>query len=143
VAAISESLAFGHPMVRSVGGVWAQSVPSLWIASAARRLIDEHPGDEALAQRLAPYIDRDRDRLVRDIEGNRPDAILVGRTDTRFHRWVWSDPAVAAAMANYQFFAANPDKNFPAELYVRKDLIGLRATLPGGEEGGRAQRPSP
>jgi hypothetical protein len=46
-------------------------------------------------------------------------------------------------MANYQFFAANPDKNFPAELYVRKDLIGLRATLPGGEEGGRAQRPSP
>ena len=143
VAAISESLAFGHPMVRSVGGVWAQSVPSLWIASAARRLIDERPGDAALAQRLAPYIERDRDRLVEDIEGNRPDAILVGPTDTRFHRWAWGDPAVAAAMANYQFFAANPDKNFPAELYVRKDLIGLRATLPGGEEGGRAQRPSP
>ena len=52
VAAISESLAFGHPMVRRVGGVWVQSVPSLWIASAARRLIDERPGDAALAQRL-------------------------------------------------------------------------------------------
>jgi hypothetical protein len=130
-------------MVRSVGGVWAQSVPSLWIASAARRLIDEHPGDEALAARLRPYIESDRDRLVADIERNRPDAILVGRTDTRFHRWAWSDPAVVAALADYQFFAANPDRNFPAELYVRKDLIGLRATLPGSQEGARAQRPAP
>ena len=115
-------------MVRAVGGVWAQRVPSLWITSAARRLVDEHPGDEALARRLAPYIDRDRRMLVEDIERGRPDAILVGRLDTRFHQWAWSDPAIAAARADYRFFAAEPDKDFPAELCVRKDLIGLRAT---------------
>ncbi len=136
VLAISESLAFGHPMVRAVGGVWVQRVPSLWITSAVRRLVDEHPGDKALAERLRPYIDRDRQMLVEDIGRNRPDAILVGRLDTRFHQWAWSDPAIAAARADYQFFAANPDKDFPAELYVRKDLIGLRARLPGLAEGG-------
>jgi len=136
VLAISESLAFGHPMVRAVGGVWVQRVPSLWITSAVRRLIDEHPGDEALAARLRPYIDRDRRMLVEDIARNRPDAILIGRLDTRFHQWAWSDPAITAARADYQFFAAEPDKDFPAELYVRKDLIGLRATLPGVGEGG-------
>ncbi len=92
---------------------------------------------------MRPYIDGERDRLVEDIERNRPDAILVGPTDTRFHRWVWSDPAVVAALAGYQFFAANPDKSFPAELYVRKNLIGLRATLPGPEEGARAPRQEP
>ncbi len=42
-------------------------------------------------------------------------------------------------MADYQFFAANPDKDFPAELYVRKDLIGLRATLPGGAKAARTR----
>lgn len=128
VAAISESLAFGHPMVRAVGGVWAQSVPSLWVAAAARRVIDEHPGDEAVAARMRPYIECDRDRLVADLHKNRPDALLVGRLDTRFHQWAWSDPAITAARAGYRLFAENPDPNFPAALYVRADLIGLRTT---------------
>jgi hypothetical protein len=143
VLAISESLALGHPMVRAVGGVWVQRVPSLWITSAVRRLIDEHPGDEALTARLRPYIDRDRQMLVEDIGRNRPDAILVGKLGTRFHQWAWSDPAIAAARADYQFFAAEPGKDFPAELYVRKDLIGLRATLPGVAEGGADEARAP
>ena len=89
---------------------------------------------------MAPYIDRDRRMLVEDIERGRPDAILVGRLDTRFYQWAWSDPAIAAARADYQFFAANPDKGFPAELWVRKDLIGLRASLPGGGEDSAAAK---
>jgi hypothetical protein len=141
VVAISESLAFGHPMTRAVGGVWVQRVPSLWIASAARRLIDEHPGDEALARRLASYIDRDRQMLVEDIERGRPDAILVGRLDTRFHQWAWSDPAITAARADYRFFAAEPGRDFPAELWVRKDLIERRASLAGGGDDGAAAEP--
>ena len=101
------------------------------------------PGDEALAARLRPYIDRDRQMLVEDIGRNRPDAILVGKLGTRFHQWAWSDPAIAAARADYQFFAAEPDKDFPAELYARKDLIGLRATLPGVAEGGADETRAP
>ena len=92
VASLSESLAFGHPMVRRLGGVWDQSVPSLWIAAAARRRIDENPGDAALAARMRIYIDADRDRLVADLNRYRPDALLVGRLDTRFHQWLWNDP---------------------------------------------------
>ncbi|HEY1945269.1 MAG TPA: hypothetical protein VGH40_24395 [Roseiarcus sp.] len=123
VAAISESLAFGHPMVRAVGGVWAQSVPSLWITAAARRMIDEHPADPAIAAQMQRYIEADRDRLVADLDKNRPDALLVGRLDTRFHQWAWSDPKVTAARADYRLFAENPDPGFPAALYVRKDLL--------------------
>ena len=135
VAALSESLAFGHPMVRRVGGVWAQSVPSLWIAAAARRRIDENPADAALAERMRVYIDADRDRLVADLNRSRPDALLVGRLDTRFHQWVWNDPAIAAARADYRLFAAETDSGFPAELWVRTDLFGLRPGLPEGELG--------
>ncbi len=126
VAAISESLAFGHPMVRAVDGVWAQSVPSLWIAAAARRMIDEHPGDPAIAARMQGYIETDRDRLVADLTKNRPDALLVGRLDTRFHQWAWNDPKIAAARADYRLFLESPDPQFPAALYVRKDLLDRR-----------------
>jgi hypothetical protein len=78
--------------------------------------------------------------LVEDIERGRPDAILVGRLDTRFHQWAWSDPAITAARADYQFFAAEPGRDFPAELWVRMDLIERRASLPGGGEDGAAAR---
>jgi hypothetical protein len=136
VAAISESLAFGHPMVRRIGGVWVQSVPSLWIAAAARRRIDEHPADFALAERMNAYIAQDRDRLVADLTRNRPDALLVGRLDTRFHQWAWGDPRIAAARADYRQFAVETDSGFPAELWVRNDLVGLRRALPEGDAGG-------
>ena len=76
------------------------------------------------------YIDADRDRLVADLARNRPDALLVGRLDTRFHRWIWDDPQVAAALADYRLYAAENDTGFPAELWVRADVVGLRAGLP-------------
>jgi hypothetical protein len=135
VASLSESLAFGHPMARRVGGVWAQSVPSLWITAAARRRIDENPGDAALAARMRAFIDADRDRLVADLKRNRPDALLVGRLDTRFHQWVWNDPEITAARADYRLFATEADPGFPAELWVRADLFGLRPRLPDAEAG--------
>jgi hypothetical protein len=135
VASLSESLAFGHPMVRRVGGVWAQSVPSLWITTAARRRMDENPGDAALVERMRAYIDADRDRLVADLNRYRPDALLVGRLDTRFHQWVWNDPKITAARADYRLFATETGPDFPAELWVRDDLFGLRPGLSDREVG--------
>jgi len=126
VLAISESLGLGHPLVRQAGGVWVQRVPSQWMTAAAMRLIEENPDDAALRARLAPYQRRDHDMLVEDIVRNRPDAILIGRLGTKFSAWAWSDPAIAAARADYQFFASNEDKDWPAMIYARKDLIGLR-----------------
>jgi hypothetical protein len=135
VASLSESLAFGHPMVRRIGGVWAQSVPSLWITTAARRRIDENPGDPALIRQMRAYIDADRDRLVEDLNRNRPDALLVGRLDTRFHHWVWNDPKITAARADYRLFATETSSDFPAELWVRADLFALRPGLSDGAVG--------
>jgi len=107
-------------------------VPSLWITTAARRRIDENPGDAALIERMRAYIDADRDRLVADLKRNRPDALLVGRLDTRFHQWVWSDPKITAARADYRLFATETGSDFPAELWVRADLFALRPGLSDG-----------
>ena len=129
-----ESLAFGHPMTRAVGGVWVQSVPSLWITSAVRRLIDEHPHDAALAG--APSLYRQRSRKA----GRGPEAKPARRDPGRQARHPLPPmgverPQIAAARADYRFFAVEPGTDFPAELYVRKDLIGLAADAPGRRGG--------
>jgi hypothetical protein len=127
VVGITEVMGFGHPMARRIGAVWVQRVPSLFITSGVRRRIDEHPGDSALARRLQPYADRDKAMLIQDIERNRPDALLVGPLNTRMHAALWADPEISAARADYRLFATNDQPDFPAELWVRKDLVGTDA----------------
>ena len=106
-----------------------QSAPTLLMTAAARRLIDEHPGDASLAAKLAPYIAGERDRLVADIVGKRPEAILVGPLNTRFHAAIWADPSVQAAMTEYRLYASDDKPGSHGELWVRRDLSGLRPTL--------------
>ena len=130
VMAISEQFSLSHPMVRRAGAIWVQSVPSLLITSGVRWLEDTHPGDGALKARLQPYADAELARLVSDIETRRPDAILVGPLNTRLHAAVWSAPEVTAAMADYRLFAENPTPGAPGEIWVRKDLVGLRPSIP-------------
>jgi hypothetical protein len=134
VMAITESFGYVHPMVRRSGGEWVQSVPNMVISSGARLLIDRHPGDVALAAKLQPYIEADRQRLVRDILERRPEAIIVGPLNTRFHAAIWADPAVAAAMRDYRLFAVNDRKDHPGELWARRDLVDLRPS-PSPEPG--------
>jgi hypothetical protein len=129
VMAVTESFGFVHPMVRRSGAEWVQSVPNMVIASGARVLIDSHPGDAALAAKLKPYIAEDCARVVADIWSKRPDAIIVGPLNTRFHAAVWADPALQAAMSDYQIVATNDEPAHPGELWARKDLVALRPSF--------------
>jgi hypothetical protein len=126
MAAIAEGLGVGFPLVRNVGGVWVQRTQGLLMTAGARRLIDENPDDHALAARLEPIIRRDRDMVAEDIERHRPDALLVSRHGARFNAWATSDPVLAAARADYVLTMQNPGKDWPVDLYVRRDLVRSR-----------------
>jgi hypothetical protein len=134
LASIGEGLDIGFPFVREIGGVWVQRTQGMLMTAGARRLIDQYPDDRTLAARLAPIIARDRDMIAEDIGRNRPDAVLVSRFGPRFHQWAMSDPTLAAALADYTFRAASLAKDWPVDLYVRADLIGLRPTLGEADE---------
>jgi hypothetical protein len=127
--AISGNLGVGHPLVRQIGGIWVQSVCSLWISEGARNLIAQNADDPDLARRLAPYFDKERDMLVNDIKDHRPDAILITK---RAGEWAWSNPAIAAALTDYRFFASDGASNSDSEIkiFARHDLVELRAALP-------------
>ncbi|MGD0641288.1 MAG: hypothetical protein ABSC22_11120 [Roseiarcus sp.] len=139
LASVGEGLGVGFPLVRNVGGVWVQRTQGMLMTAGARRLIDQNPHDGALAERLAPIIARDRDMTAEDIERNRPDGVLVSNLGPRFHQWAMSDPKLAAALADYRFMIASGAKDWPIDLYVRADLIGLRPTLSAPDASGRAQ----
>jgi hypothetical protein len=126
IAAISEGLGAGFPLTRNVDGVWVQRTQGLLMTAGARYLIASHPDDSALAEKLAPIIDRDRDIVAEDITRNRPDAVLVGRIGTRFEAWALSDPVLKAALADYRRVAENAGKDWPYALYIRADKVGLR-----------------
>jgi hypothetical protein len=129
IAAISEGLGAGFPLTRNVDGVWVQRTQGLLMTAGARYLIATHPGDAALAARLAPIIARDRDMVAEDIASNRPDAILIGRIGTGFARWALEDSVLKAALRDYRPLATNSGADWPYELYARANRIGLRPTL--------------
>jgi hypothetical protein len=99
------------------------------LTSGARRLIDENPGDVALAARLAPIIARDRNIVAEDIRRTRPDGILVDTVNPRFHRWAMTDPTLAAALDDYTLATSSRAADWPIDLYVRKEEIGLRPSV--------------
>jgi hypothetical protein len=130
LAAVAEGLGIGFPLVRQVDGVWVQRTQGMLLTAGARRLIDENPGDAALAERLAPIVAREREMVAEDIRRGRPDAILVNTVNPRFHRWAMTDPTLAAALADYTLATSSRAVDWPIDLYVRKDEIGLRRSLP-------------
>jgi hypothetical protein len=138
LAAIAEGLGIGFPLVRRVDGVWVQRAQGMLLTSGARRLIGENPSDSKLAARLAPIIAHDRDIVAEDIGRNHPDGILVSRVNPGFHLWAMTDPTLAAALADYALAATSRAADWPVDLYVRKDEIELRPSLPESDE-----RPAP
>ena len=137
LAAIGEGLGIGFPLVREVDGVWVQRSQGLLMTAGARRLIDQHPADMALASRLAPIIAWDRDLAAEDIRRERPDAVLVSKIGPRFHQWAMTDPALRAALEPYRFAMASRAKDWPVDLYVRQDLVGLRPSLSSSDDARR------
>jgi hypothetical protein len=97
VLVISWNLALGHPLVRQVGGKWAQRVGSLWITESAEMLLETEKSPETAA-RLAQYVARDRRMLLEDIDREKPDIILL---DGDWEERVRADVALAERLGAY------------------------------------------
>jgi 4-amino-4-deoxy-L-arabinose transferase-like glycosyltransferase len=97
VIAISSDIGLGHPLVRQVGGEWAQRVGSLWITDNAEWLLKTEKS-QAVAAALQRYAARDRAMLLEDIRRGRPDIILL---DMRWETRMRSDPALSELLRAY------------------------------------------
>jgi hypothetical protein len=98
ILAISPDIATGHPLTRRVEGVWVGSLMSLWITQMSEAALKRNPSAEE-AGRYQDYLRFDRQTLVADIVGKKPDAILVA--DATWLAWAQANADVAAALAAY------------------------------------------
>jgi hypothetical protein len=126
LGAISEDEGLSFPLARRVGAHWVMRSHSLIVSAAARRLMSMHPGDAALAERLRPYVERDKAALLADLRAQRPDALLVGPLKSKLHADLLADPEVLAVMADYRLVEREQRADYGAELWLRKDLAALR-----------------
>jgi hypothetical protein len=97
VLTISSDIGLGHPLVRQVGGKWAQRVGSLWITDNAEWLLKTEKSP-AIAARLDRYAAGDRAMLREDIRRQRPDIILL---DMDWQARARSDPALSELLGAY------------------------------------------
>jgi len=97
VLAISSDIGLGHPLVRQVGGKWAQRVGSLWITDNAEWLLKTEKSPAAAA-RLERYAAGDGAMLREDIRRERPDIILL---DMDWEARVRADPVLSGLLSAY------------------------------------------
>ncbi len=102
VLGIGPDIAVGHPISRVLGGRWAGSAPSQWMSKSALQRASNDPENEALAQRLQKYLDRDRALLVGDIARHRPDILIFDRRAMDWLVWARRDAALAEAIRAYE-----------------------------------------
>jgi hypothetical protein len=98
--AITGDIGIGHPLTRQVNGSWAGTACSLWVTEYADRMIATVAVDAKTAQMLARYKAFDRNVLLRDIERNRPDVVLID--GQKWHDWAMADPVVRASLRYYR-----------------------------------------
>ena len=101
--AIGSDIAIGHPLTREVRGVWVGSLSGLWVTDMSSHALEQgRVGEEARA-RYEDYLRFDRERLVADIVGQKPDAILIA--GDQWLAWTKRHTDVAASLANYHWRA--------------------------------------
>lgn len=130
---ISGDIALGHPLAREVGARWAQSVCSLWVAADVDRQLRDFPVDPLRRQTLEAYRSEDLRRLIGDIRGNRPDAILTTAASASLAQQVLSE---VTDVVRYRAFAEAKGPHGAVTVLIRDDLAG--AAVSGGPEFGQA-----
>ena len=123
---ITPDIAIGHPLVRELHGQWVGSVCSQWISGGALILEGRGGLGDAQRTRLDGLMALDRRLLTADIRRSRPDVILVekegldiGRESFDWIAWARVDPALAAALADYE-----PVKTIQGVvIWARKDRL--------------------
>ena len=101
--ALSFRQSLGHPLTRTIGGAWVGRYWGLWATGLAVLMDERAGGDAALRAKAEAYFEKDRLATAEDIEGRRPDIVLIDETPGfDFSKWIAGSPRLEAAMAKYK-----------------------------------------
>lgn len=104
---ITDHIGLGHPLVRQIDGIWVgSSCAQLLSAGAILRLNNSQP-TEAERARLDGIINFERRQLLADLQGGRPNVILVDTSllssfPFDWLAWANSDPELQKELSRYR-----------------------------------------
>jgi hypothetical protein len=91
----------GHPLVRTLRGIWVSRQEALWAREVVRRSLIDQSIDARTAARLGVYVERERAGLIEDFRRQPPDVILIDNQTSDWGRWAYADPEISALLKPY------------------------------------------
>lgn len=118
IFALSEDIGIGHPLTRSVNGVWVSRVCSQLIQASAAVRRDEPGASAELRERMEHWIAWERAEIQRSLL-TRPDVVVLDHQTFSLAALVRDRPDIAALLDGYR----KTESVGTVDLFVRRDLL--------------------
>jgi len=101
ILVLSGEAAIGHPMVRTLHGVWVSRQENLWIREFVRLTREKTTVDTPTNAKLDGYLAQERSWLIEDFKRLPPDIVLVDNLRDGWGAWARADSEVAELLKPY------------------------------------------
>jgi hypothetical protein len=101
ILVLSGEAAIGHPMVRTLHGVWVSRQENLWIREFVRLTREKTIVDAPTNAKLDGYLAQERSWLIEDFKRLPPDIVLVDNLRDGWGAWARADSEVAELLKPY------------------------------------------
>src|SRR5260370_1813940 len=101
ILVLSGEAAIGHPLVRTLHGVWVSRQENLWIREFVRLTREKNTIDTQTDANLDAYLAQERAWLIEDFKRMPPDVVLVDNMRDGWGPWERADLEVAQLLKPY------------------------------------------
>jgi hypothetical protein len=101
ILVLSGEAAIGHPLVRTLHGVWVSRQENLWIREFVRLTRENNTIDAQTDAKLNAYLAQERAWLIEDFKRMPPDVVLVDNLRDGWGAWARADQEVAQLLKTY------------------------------------------
>jgi hypothetical protein len=101
VLMLSGEAAIGHPLVRTLDGVWVSRQENLWIREFVRLTREKSTLDPATDAKLNGYLALERKWLIEDFKKLPPDVILIDNLRDGWGEWARADSELTQLLKPY------------------------------------------
>lgn len=101
ILVLSAEAVIGHPLVRTLDGVWVSRQQAFWVRELVGRLRKQGPVDPQADARLDNYLARERQGLIDDFKMQPPDIVLVDNLTSDWGAWAAEDAELSALLKPY------------------------------------------
>jgi hypothetical protein len=101
ILVLSGEAAIGHPLVRTLHGVWVSRQENLWVREFVRLTREKNTVDAQTDAKLNAYLAQERAWLIEDFKRMPPDVVLVDNLRDGWGAWARADQEVAQLLKAY------------------------------------------